>query len=301
MEDLDNLYELFDQYFFNTLDETEKKAFEQRLSENAEFKEEYELYLDLVAGIKLASEDHLRQKLMDTDNTILPVKTSSFPRYLYLVAAAVAILIISSLIVVWITQKSSLTDEKMITKEQDKDAVPPDKQEKIIDKKEGQEKPEQKPGSDKTMNDEKYLAVNYYKEYYESYPNNLIPKSRGGIPEELLPRAMYYYDQKDFVASSEILATLYNSEPNNPDYLFYYAICQMELYNFKDAEKLFKKLLDSGNTKYQFQSMWYLSLAYIENKNFKAAGKLLEELAGTQNPYKDKAQSLLNEISQSNK
>src|ERR1035437_1175808 len=95
--------ELIEQYFEGKLSEKERIDFEAKLLIDAEFKKEYEFYTHIVAGIKEAGEDKLREKLKIADRELDSGKVISIERKsnFKTLALAASLIFLIGLSVIW--------------------------------------------------------------------------------------------------------------------------------------------------------------------------------------------------------
>jgi len=108
--------ELIENYYEGKLSDAEKTAFETRLVIDSDFKEEFDLYKNIVAGIKENGAANLKAKLklvddeLDNEPLVLKLETNKTSLVKYLAIAASVILIIS-LGVYWnLSDKSNLPE-----------------------------------------------------------------------------------------------------------------------------------------------------------------------------------------------
>ena len=108
--------ELIENYFEGKLSDADKTAFETRLIIDSDFKEEAELYKNIVAGIKENGAANLKAKLklvddeLDNEPVIIKLETKKTSLVKYLAIAASVILVIS-LSVYWnLSDKSNLPE-----------------------------------------------------------------------------------------------------------------------------------------------------------------------------------------------
>ena len=106
--------ELIENYYEGKLSDTDKTAFETRLIIDTDFKEEFELYKNIVAGIKENGAANLKAKLklvddeLDNEPVIIKLESRKSSLVKYLAIAASVVLVIS-LSVYWnISNKSNL-------------------------------------------------------------------------------------------------------------------------------------------------------------------------------------------------
>jgi tetratricopeptide (TPR) repeat protein len=293
MDKLSEFYELFDRQANNELSAEEKKEFEERVKSDKELKKAFDEYRDIVLGIKAASEDHLREnmKQWDEESSRLSIRSASY--YIYRIAAVFLFLIIGAAVVLILRQQKS-TEEKLT-----------DSQEDIIEEIRNDLAPDSlefekiKEIPDPEMSDQQeLLAMQLYDDYFETYPNNLVPKSRG-VPEDSLALAMYYYELEDFQQSLSLFEQLLTSEADQADFLFYSAICEMQLQNYEEALGLFQSL--TGNEKYQEDINWYTALIFLHQNQISEALQLLEQLVVYSTKYKDRSENIVKAFSKKDK
>jgi hypothetical protein len=91
-------FEYIRQYLDNEMSPLDKKSFEEELEKNLILKDEYNLYLSLIKGLRQNNIDALRQRFKEIDKefeakkTILISKKIKYKRY-FAVAASIALLI----------------------------------------------------------------------------------------------------------------------------------------------------------------------------------------------------------------
>ncbi|MFK7834566.1 MAG: tol-pal system YbgF family protein [Winogradskyella sp.] len=133
-----------------------------------------------------------------------------------------------------------------------------------------------------------------FAQYFKPYTNIIAPASRGDVTENKISEAFRYYDLKDYKTALIKFDSLYASTQKSY-YLFYKAICQLQLGNTKNAIALFKTHQNYSD-KLSEQTLWYLALAHLKTNNTKDAKRLLQTIS-TQKSYKYKsAEALLKKI-----
>jgi tetratricopeptide (TPR) repeat protein len=108
--------ELIENYFEGKLSGAEKTAFETRLAIDSDFKEEVELYENIVAGIKETGEANLKAKLklvdneLDAEPVIVKMESVNSLKTKHLAIAASVILIICISVYWKLSSKSNLPE-----------------------------------------------------------------------------------------------------------------------------------------------------------------------------------------------
>jgi len=282
----EQINEYFDRYIRNELTDNERVEFENRLISDETFGLDFKLYSDIVMGIKIASEDKLREKLTEWDEQNKSnIKGKTVLRVMYLAAAAIIVLVIGVAIVFKFQQKQTHDDiiaanEKIIDKDS---SLYKDKQSEKITEEQKQQ----------NANEEKLLALNLYDQNYKQYPNKVFPKSRGEIPSDSFARAMYYYDQQEYKLSQELLLQLNLSDPENIDISYYLAMTEMAIGHFNNALKILLELEKLKPVKYYHAWMWYIGLLYLQLEKIDLAKTQFEKLIESKNPYSIASENIL--------
>jgi|GEM_PF-2055427 len=282
MQEYIDIHELFDKYIKKELSDSEIIAFNQRLNNDESFKQEFGLYKDIVTGINIASEDYLRGKFNELDNKSV-FSGKRVMTFMYLAAAVVLVAVVGTGIVI-----------KMNQKQQHDDIIASNEQNIVDDDSNTQVKPEpEKIQAKEPDNNEKLLAMNTYKDNYKQYPNKLVPKSRGEIPKDSLPLAMYYYDNQDYSKAELLLSKLLISQPGNEDIRFYLAMSKMATPDVKGALEILLALEKEKSTKYYYSVVWYSGLVYLQSNDIAKAINQFEKITAQNNPYKASSEEIL--------
>lgn len=283
MEEYPQNIELFDKYLRSELSQEEKAGFEKRLKDDPDFQNEFNLYLDIVTGIKAAAEDHLRDKFKEIDRkeeSLLSGKRLS--TYLSLAAAIVLFIVVGISVLIKIQQNKK--HDAFIAKE--KNTIINDTAGTDTSKtREKNVYPESIEASEN-----KLLAMNVVKEYYTQYPNKIFPRSRGEIPTDSFELAMYYYDLQDYSNAESILKHL----TYNQDAVFYYALTLLALDKNKSAWGLLLETSRNKISKFYYPSIWYAGMALLKMNNIDQAIVQFEKLVQEKNPYSESAITILN-------
>ncbi len=287
MEETNSNIELFDSYIRGELSESEKESFDKKLSEDPELKADFEIYLSIVKGIKAASEDYLREKFKEIDlqeKTLLSGRKLS--TYLAIAAAIVLFVVVGISVIIKIQQTQKHKEFLAQEQQTDSNLISPK------DTSQSANKPvePQKPAGERM----KLLAMNAYNDYYTQYPNKVFPKSRGEIPVDSFERAMYYYDQQDYLKAEELLKNLKDIKEAQ----FYYAMTLLSLDKNKSALSLLLKLQAEPTFKFYYPSIWYAGMACLKLENIEQAILEFKKLTVEKNPYSAQAESILKILEQ---
>ncbi len=134
-----------------------------------------------------------------------------------------------------------------------------------------------------------------YTEYYQTYPNTILPSVRGIQSQDLKSNAFVAYDNENYATSFELFSKLY--ETTKDDYaLFYSSMSLIELQKHKEAIVVLNKF--DLNKENQFSPLvkWYKALCFLKLDQKEEAIKLLLSLASNQNSQQEMAKKLLEKL-----
>jgi len=135
-----------------------------------------------------------------------------------------------------------------------------------------------------------------YLSYYQTYPNIIAPNVRGEKEENLKTKAFTAYDSGDFELAVQLFGKLKTQK--SEDYaVFYEGISYLEVNEPEKTIALFenKKFINS-NAQLEDYRKWYLALAYLKIDKKEQAVEILKGLSITENPQKEQALKLLDEM-----
>lgn len=130
--------------------------------------------------------------------------------------------------------------------------------------------------------------------YFEPYANVITPSERGNDASTPKTKAFRYYDTQNYEAASTQFETLYQST-NTSYYLFYQAICELQLNNTNKAISLLEAHQHYEDKVSQHRN-WYLALAYLKADNLEKSQEILKQII-SEKTYKYKsAEAILEKI-----
>ena len=134
-----------------------------------------------------------------------------------------------------------------------------------------------------------------YSDYYQTYPNTVLPTVRGENSLGIKSDAFYAYDAADYQKSEALFAEIYSKDA--ADYaLFYKGVCLMELKKYNEAIVVFNQHNYDKKDNFEPFFRWYSALAYLKLGQKENAIKALETLTKIDNPQKEMALKLLSEL-----
>ncbi|MDP1815930.1 MAG: hypothetical protein Q8K92_15895 [Leadbetterella sp.] len=135
-----------------------------------------------------------------------------------------------------------------------------------------------------------------YLSYYQTYPNVIAPNVRGESQENLKTKAFMAYDSGDYEMATQLFGEL--KTQISEDYaVFYEGVSYLEVNRPKKTIALFEnKKFTNSNAQFEDYRKWYLALAYLKTDKKEQAVEILKGLSITENPQKEQALKLLDEI-----
>jgi hypothetical protein len=135
-----------------------------------------------------------------------------------------------------------------------------------------------------------------YLSFYQTYPNVIAPNVRGENEETLITRAFRAYDSGDFELAAQFFGEL-KTQVSHDYPVFYEGISFLEINKPEKTILLFEnKKFEDTSTSLEDYRAWYLALAYLKADKKEQAKEILFKLSKTDNPQKEVALKLLEEL-----
>lgn len=241
MNDLD----LIEHYLDGSLSETERLAFEERVSGDAELRAQVEEMRLIREGIVRASRKVVLKSLQELEATLPAVETPVIPlwRKTWLQVAAGISLLALCVYLLW-----------------------PRTQE----------------------------PAQLFAEYFEPYPNIIMPTVRGVIENDSTAKAQGFraYDQQNYAEAIRLFEAVQQKDEGVFLYLgnSYLANGQPE-----KALPLFEKVLNNYDV-FDEQAEWYVAVSYLKLEEREKAREALQKVVARESSYKSKAQLILEKL-----
>lgn len=131
--------------------------------------------------------------------------------------------------------------------------------------------------------------------YYQ--PAQTTMSFRSADPsQDILSRAMDLYNAKDYIRAIEVFEMLLHEDQSQIGLNLYSGISHMEIEQFDEANKRFKKILANQPNPFVESANWYLGMCYIMTNDRDKAATQFELLANTDGYYQDNAKKILKRI-----
>jgi len=280
---------LIEQYYRNELSEEERLAFEQRLAEDAEFREEALLHRRAMEAIRLHGRDLFKKKLQE--RPLVEQSRPSFPWRWGLVVCILMVLVggwwwsrptTNALDSPTINPSNPLTDSTQTTPEID---TPPLKT----------PPPHSKTPIAKRQTDADRLFSTAFKPYKDESLNPSIRGERDVVTPYDQFRLSYWEGR--YTETLSAFERLSANVKNSDNTLFVKANSLLATGQAAEAAALLEGIRVRKRSVYTDQTGWYLALAYLKLGEIPKAKALLRQMATEENaPRHGEAERLLQKL-----
>ncbi|PHN03726.1 tetratricopeptide repeat protein [Flavilitoribacter nigricans] len=136
-----------------------------------------------------------------------------------------------------------------------------------------------------------------YNTYFSHLENDLSVNLMGDGNKDELNAILRPYTARRYAEAAQRIGAYLEGHQAPAALRLYYGISLLESGAEREAIAQFKQI-DPSNTdsNYSAAAEWYLALAYLKTEQLEEARSLLQNLADTQNPYRDQAKSLMGDL-----
>lgn len=131
--------------------------------------------------------------------------------------------------------------------------------------------------------------------YYQ--PAQTTMNFRSAEPsKDILSEAMEYYNSEDYQQAIKLFEMILQKDQNQVGVNLYSGISHMEIQEYEEANKRFKKILDNQPNPFVESANWYLGMCYIMTDKRAKATTQFELLSKTNGYYQENAKKILKRI-----
>jgi tetratricopeptide (TPR) repeat protein len=135
-----------------------------------------------------------------------------------------------------------------------------------------------------------------FNEYYRPYNVIVNKRSAGFNTNEVLQKAMFYYETKDYIKALSLFRKVLEKDSTDITGNFYSGISNIEIKKYSEANFNFKKVIKHNNNFFIEQSEWYLGFCYLMTDQREKAIEQFEKIASGFGFYQAKAKEILDRI-----
>ncbi|MFZ4547118.1 MAG: tetratricopeptide repeat protein [Bacteroidales bacterium] len=133
-----------------------------------------------------------------------------------------------------------------------------------------------------------------FSQYYSS--ENIIDQTRG---DENIVEAVIKFQQKDFVAASDLFKKILEKDNSNIAVWFYYGIANIETKSYNNSIEAFNTIISQNDNLYIEHAEWYLGLCYLKNnQKEKAIDQFVVVATNPDNFHRQEANNILEKLQQ---
>jgi tetratricopeptide (TPR) repeat protein len=133
-----------------------------------------------------------------------------------------------------------------------------------------------------------------YAEYFEPYPNIIMPTVRGVLETDSTLKAQAYraYDRQEYTQAISLFEQL---REKDEAVLLYLGNSYLALSQPQKALPLFEKVVNEYEV-FDEQAEWYLAVTYLKLEDREKATAALQKVVARESSYKTKAQQILKKL-----
>jgi tetratricopeptide (TPR) repeat protein len=146
------------------------------------------------------------------------------------------------------------------------------------------------------LGNKSYSNEEIYAMYYRPYEASMNFRSADVNINDELRAAMQYYENKDFRNALVLFEKILGDDPTRIGLNLYSGISHMEVKEYNDANRDFRKIIDDGYSLYIEQAEWYLGFCYLMIGDTEKARQEFGLIAAQDGFYKDKAVKVLDKM-----
>ena len=135
-----------------------------------------------------------------------------------------------------------------------------------------------------------------YNKYYQPYESNMNFRSGDETVNVELRTAMEKYEQKDYAKAIVMFENILQKDASRVGLNLYTGISHMEINEYRQAGKSFKKVIEHQQNLYIDQAEWYLGFCYLKTGKREKAKEQFTKIANSQSFYKDKAKQIVSRM-----
>ena len=148
------------------------------------------------------------------------------------------------------------------------------------------------------LGDKTYTNKDVFMEYYKPYGIiiNTRSSSETTDTDKVIKEASQYYESKNYRAALSLFQTILDKDSTNLTSNFYSGISNIQIQEYKKANKNFIRVINHKNNLFIEQSEWNLGFCYLMTNEKEKAKETFSAIAKGNSFYKTKAKEILNKL-----
>jgi tetratricopeptide (TPR) repeat protein len=135
-----------------------------------------------------------------------------------------------------------------------------------------------------------------YAEYYQPAEINMSFRTAEDIVDGDLRSAMLYYENRNYGKAIALFEKILKSDKSRIGLNLYSGISYMEINEYAEANKSFRRIIDHKANAFIESAEWYLGLCYIKTGEVNKARQIFQVMASSDGYYKKEARKVLKKL-----
>lgn len=141
-----------------------------------------------------------------------------------------------------------------------------------------------------------YSNEELFAEYYKPYDVHMNVRSGNEIIDKGLSKAMELYEEKDYYNALRLFEQILKEDESRIGLNLYSGISQMEIEEYKGANRSFQRIIDNKTNLYIDQAEWYMAFCYLMTDNRQKAIEQFSAISAGDSYYSEKAGEILSKL-----
>jgi tetratricopeptide (TPR) repeat protein len=259
MEEIQKEYELIDDYLEGKLDWDAMVAFEDKMKKDEKLSGKVKIQLELVKSIRKVNEEKKLKDIFIELDGFIPEPHMHMAQKMYFITGGTLCLFFVLFGIYFLTHTKDNSHQAQVI----------------------------------------LLADAGFKNHFQPLGDSITAELSQNVnsnDNSILIAALQHYSGGQYKECAGLLQTLLKKHEDNPDLLFYSAMCMMKIENYALAKSYLELLLKIPQTKYSDVQDWYYALVLLKTGDFKESEKILNKIANSGGFNAPEAILLLKEI-----
>ena len=139
-------------------------------------------------------------------------------------------------------------------------------------------------------------SATLYAQYYQPADINMSFRTAEDIVDSDLRLAMLHYENREFKEAIALFEKILETDNSRIGLNLYSGISQMEIKQYAEANKSFKRIIDHKANAFIESAEWYLGLCYLMTDENEKAQEVFNSIASSDGFYRKEARRILKKM-----
>ncbi len=139
-------------------------------------------------------------------------------------------------------------------------------------------------------------SATLYAQYYQPADINMSFRTAEDIVDSDLRLAMLHYENREFTKAIVLFEKILETDNSRIGLNLYSGISQMEIKQYAEANKSFKRIIDHQANAFIESAEWYLGLCYLMTDENEKAREVFNSIASSDGYYRKEARRILKKM-----